>query len=145
MADLRTAHRILIEMFAEDPEPMPPWETGNLALLETCCECSEVQAFGVPKYPDLVAKAAKLFYSGVKLHCFPNGNKRFGVVVAITFLVRNGHYLIAPPGDIRDLAQYVAETKPTEPEGRPDVIVQELIGHFSQMVRKGRPPPLRGT
>src|SRR4051812_1035267 len=81
MDDLRLAHRLLAEVFEHDPEPLPGWEEGDPHGLATCRACIEVEAFGIQKYPDLPSAAAKLFYSTIKLHSSPNGNKRFALVL----------------------------------------------------------------
>jgi death-on-curing family protein len=137
LADLHTAHAALSMFFRDDPEPIPPWESGDIALLEMCCGCSEVAAFGTQKYPDLVGKAAKIFYSGIKLHCFQNGNKRFGLSVLVIFLYRNNKRLEATPGAMKDLAEYVAKTKPHEADGRPDKIVEELRDRLQGLIFDG--------
>lgn len=140
VADLREAHGVLSEVFADDPEPIPPWESGDMALLETCSGCSEVEAFGKAKYPDLVSKAGKLFYSGVKLHCFPNGNKRFGLVVMLMFVIRNNKHLDAPPGSLSDLAKYIAESDPLTAEGHHEKIVAEVTERIAALIRDGPHP-----
>jgi prophage maintenance system killer protein len=140
LADLRTAHSVLSDVFADDPEPIPEWETGDIPLLETCCGCSEVEAFGRQKYPDLLSKAGKLFYSGVKLHCFPNGNKRFGLVVMLMFVVQNNKHLDAPPGSLSDIAKYIAESDPLVPEGHHEKIAAEVTDRLAEMIRNGPYP-----
>ena len=68
MRALQTAHTLLLEVFEGDPEPFPAWTEGDQGGLQTYSACTEVY----DKYPDLPSKGAKLFYSGIKLHCFPN-------------------------------------------------------------------------
>ena len=120
-------------MFENDPEPMPPWEDGDSEKLEMLCHCSEVEAFGVQKYPDLVQKTAKVFYSGVKLHVFPNGNKRFALMTTIVFLILNGHRLRpdgVPPGVLSDLATEVAKTDPHQAGEDSETIIARLVTFF---------------
>lgn len=134
MHDLRLVHSVLVDLFRDDPEPMPEWSEADRALLETLCGCTEVRAFGRSKYPELHEKAAKLFYSGVKLHASPNGNKRFGVVVAMVFLLKNGHALKVRPGELVDLATRVANADPHQRETKPDRVIKLLGEAFEGLL-----------
>jgi death-on-curing family protein len=53
------------------------------------CGCTEVSLFGSFQYETLPKKAAKLFYSTIKTHPFPNGNKRFAFVAVLWLLIAN--------------------------------------------------------
>jgi hypothetical protein len=130
MEDLKLAHGVLAEVFAEDPEPIPSWEEGRSDLLATCRGCIEVESFGYRKYPDLPSAAAKLFYSACKLHAFPNGNKRFALVVTIFLLVKNRTRLTAGQGVSAQAAELVADSDPHSPEGAPDVMIGNLTEFF---------------
>jgi death-on-curing family protein len=132
MRDLRLAHAVLFEVFRNDPEPIPPWEQGELSKLETICGCTETGAFGQEKYPDACSKAAKLFYSAIKIHPFPNGNKRFALVLTITFFIRNDLRLVAPEGVGAESAKRVADSNPRAPESLPDVMVEALTEFFRE-------------
>lgn len=132
MRDLRVAHAVLAEFFKDDPEPVPPWEQGDTAKLETICHCTETGAFDVEKYPDVCAKAAKLFYSAIKIHPFPNGNKRFALVLTIVYFVRNDLRLMAPQGIGAESAKSVADSDPRSPEGRPDEMIERLTHFFRE-------------
>jgi death on curing protein len=101
MRDLWIAHHVLAEFFADDPEPIPAWDEGDAAKLEMCRACIEVQSCGVLKYPDVPSAAAKLFYSTIKLHAFPNGNKRFALVLTVAFILNNGLMFTAPRASAR--------------------------------------------
>ncbi|MDQ4040460.1 MAG: type II toxin-antitoxin system death-on-curing family toxin [Actinomycetota bacterium] len=96
--DLRIAYIVLAEVFHDDPEPIPAWERADPHALATCRACIEVEAFGVRKYRDLPSAAAKLFYSVIKLHPFPNGNKRFALVLTLLLIIKNNRRLTAPRG-----------------------------------------------
>jgi death-on-curing family protein len=137
MEDLRAAHGILSEVFKDDPEPMPSWDRGQAHLLETCCGCIETGAFGVRKYADLPAAAAKLFYSTIKLHPFPNGNKRFGFVLLLMLLIRNDRHLTCPPGTIASLAKRLSESDPHSPQGRPDPLIDEVATFLAANMAPG--------
>jgi len=140
MRDLEIAHEVLAEVFAEDPEPIPAWEEGNRSLLETCCACSEVEAFGVQKYPDIPAKVAKIFYSATKLHAFPNGNKRFAFVLTLQFLLLNNMRLTLDPGLGAELAKHVADSDPQSERGHPDRMVAMLSELFCEFTEPREEP-----
>jgi death-on-curing family protein len=129
MDDLRLAHRVLAEVFKDDPEPLPNWHHGDRTALATCRGCIEVEAFGQKKYPDLPAAAAKLFYSTIKLHAFPNGNKRFALVLTLLLLRKNNYLLTASQGVGSNIAKIVAATDPHVAVTAPDQII-ELLGDF---------------
>lgn len=111
MDDLEASHGVLAEVFANDPEPVPTWDEGRTDLLETLCGSVE-PTFGVRKYPDIPSAAAKVFYSGVKLHAVPNGNKRFGLSVLIRFLILNDQHLTCAPGSMAPLAEHISISDP---------------------------------
>jgi death-on-curing family protein len=130
MEDLEIAHEILAEVFADD-EPVPSWEQGDSNTLATCRACIEVEAFGVRKYGDLPSAAAKLFYSTIKLHAFPNGNKRFALVLTLGLLVKNGARLTAPQGIGSAVAKWVADSDPHSPDGAPDRMIEILTKFYA--------------
>lgn len=130
---LALAHQELTRLFEADPEPIPAWASGERDKLEMMCSCTEVEAFGVEKYPDIVSKTAKLFYSAIKLHPFPNGNKRFALIATLSFIIINDHRLKAEVGSAASLATYVATTDPHTPGGEPDrVITQRVRPYFEE-------------
>jgi death-on-curing family protein len=137
MRDLMSAHRILSDVFKNNPEPMPDWSQGDRHLLETCRGCTETSAFGVRKYPDLASAAAKLFYSTIKLHPFPNGNKRFGFALLLMFLIRNKSHLTCPPGTIASLAKEMSQSDPHHPNERPDLLVSSLTLLLKKYIAPG--------
>ena len=110
---------------------------ADRSKLEMCCHCTETSAFGKQKYPGLVPKAAKLFYSGIKLHVFPNGNKRFGVVVLLLFLILNDRRLEAEPGELAYMAQHVASANPRKEATKHDRVVVEIVELAEARIRPG--------
>jgi death-on-curing protein len=54
----------------------------------------QLEAFGDPP-PDLAALAATLAFGIVRNHAFADGNKRTSTVVTRTFLLLNGHDIVA--------------------------------------------------
>lgn len=127
MEYLESAHEAVAELFEDDPEPMPAWREGDRSKLETLCQCTEVAAFGHEKYPDFHVKVSKFFYSAIKLHPFPNGNKRFALMATIYFLLVNDCELKA---DIdfspTTMALIVARSNPHTSAGKPDIVVELL-------------------
>jgi death-on-curing family protein len=139
MEDLEWAHGVLAEVFADDPEPIPLWAEGSPSLLATCRGSIEVEALGVRKYPDLPSAAAKLFYSTCKLHAFPNGNKRFALVLTIYLIVKNGARLTAGQGVSAQAAELVADSNPHSPEGAPDLMIENLTRFFRDNLEPREP------
>lgn len=136
MDDLEASHRVLGEVFAQDSEPMPTWDEGRTDLLETLCGCIE-PAFGVRKYPDIQSAAAKVFYSAVKLHAFPNGNKRFGLSVLIRFLILNDRHLTCAPGSMAPLAEHISMSDPHDALETPDHVVAGIATFFETYLAPG--------
>jgi len=99
-----------------------------------CCNCTEVEAFGVQKYPDLPTKAAKLFYSTIKTHPFPNANKRFALVLTMTYLIVNDHTLTAEQGLGYRTATLIAQSDPHIVAEKPDAMVNLLADFFREHV-----------
>jgi death-on-curing family protein len=128
---MEMAHAVLAEFFKDDPEPIPAWEEGDPNRLAECRASIEVQAFGILKYPDLPSAVAKLFYSTIKAHSFPNGNKRYALVLAIALLVKNGYMLTAARGVGADEAKRVASTDPHQPETAPDEVISGLAEFYA--------------
>jgi death-on-curing family protein len=134
LAYLEVAHSILLELFEGDAEPLPSWGNGDRVKLETIAACTEVVAFGQSKYPDLPSKAAKLFYSTIKIHPFSNGNKRFAFCLTLAYLVVNDHRLMAATGIGADVAKWVADSDPHSPEGEPDGMCTALANFFVDFI-----------
>lgn len=134
MGDLLTAHVVLSEVFDDDPEPLPDWASADRHRLAECRACIEVEAFGAKKYPDLPSAVAKLFYSTIKLHTFPNGNKRFALVLALLLLIKNGYRLSAPRGVGAEVAKAVADSDPHNPETAPDVMIATLANFYAENI-----------
>jgi death-on-curing protein len=129
MSGMQAAHRVLVDIFGED-EPIPAWGEGHTPTLEMCCNCTEVEAFGQAKYPDLPSRAAKLFYATIKNHPFPNANKRLAFVVTLGYIAINDHRLTAPEGVGYEVAKWVADTDPQSDEGKPDKVIETLATFF---------------
>ena len=85
--DVLAIHLLAIQEFGGSPELL------SVDRLESCLETPSQTMFGDDLYPDIVSKAAILFFLIVKNHPFMDGNKRTGALVLLEFLERNGHTL----------------------------------------------------
>ena len=61
----------------------------DLKLLDSAVAQPQITMFGQYLYKDIFEMAAAYFFHIIKNHPFVDGNKRTGLVVAITFLERN--------------------------------------------------------
>ena len=82
---------------------------ADFGLLESAVLRPQTSVGGLDAYPDVHAKAAALFHSLVRNHCFIDGNKRTGVLAVIVFYNLNGFDVIASSDDLIALAIDVAE------------------------------------
>lgn len=127
---------VLVEFFADDPEPIPAWQEGNRGKLKMLCGCTEVSVFGEHQYENLAEKVAKLFYSAIKTHPFPNGNKRFALVAVLVLLVKNQTKLQAYQGEVAEKATWVADANPLDPATKPEVVIRDLVGFFEPRIAR---------
>ncbi|ACJ33977.1 type II toxin-antitoxin system death-on-curing family toxin [Anoxybacillus flavithermus] len=66
------------------------------SLLESAVYRPQQSVFGEDAYPTIFEKAAALFESLAKKHCFHNANKRTAFVALIQFLKYNGYRFVMP-------------------------------------------------
>ena len=83
--EILAIHIQVIREFGGTPEIL------SLERLGSSAESPQQTMFGDELYPDLVSKAAILFFSLIKNHPFLDGNKRTAVLGMLEFLKRNGH------------------------------------------------------
>jgi death-on-curing protein len=62
----------------------------DAGALASCISQPKTAVFGVERFPTLYDKAAAYCYFIVRLHPFFDGNKRAGLLAAITFLLDHG-------------------------------------------------------
>ena len=67
--------------------------TKEAGLLNSAVERAKQTVFGTDAYVDVFEKAAALFESLAKNHCFHNANKRTAFVCFVQFLAYNGYRL----------------------------------------------------
>ena len=121
------------EVSKEYGEPMPGWNEADRNKLETIPHCTETGAGDWSKYPDLSSKAAKLFYHAIKIHAFPNGNKRFAVAATMLLLLRHGMSFKITTTTLVNLATGVAESN--EPS---DQVIETLASGFTSLISDHR-------
>ncbi len=68
--------------------------------------------FGKDLYPTVFVKAAVYARDIIALHPFVDGNKRTGIVAAMTFLENNGYRFSAKRGEVENFAVKIAVDKP---------------------------------
>ncbi len=84
-------------------------DPSTLKSLET----KPLQAvFGKTLYPTIFQKAATYAYLIITQHPFADGNKRTGVMSALTFLEVNGYDIVATDDELFDLALHIVTKKP---------------------------------
>lgn len=85
------------------------------AALASCVAQPKTAVFGEERFPTVFDKAAAYCYFIVRMHPFFDGNKRTGLLAAITFLIDNG---IDPRFDAEAMYGAIirAATESSEPE-----------------------------
>jgi death-on-curing family protein len=93
-------------------EPIPDFSTRFPNALESCL-AAPFQTFGGKSlYPNLLAKAAMLFYLMVKNHPFQNGNKRLAMTTMFVYLYMNNKWLKIDNQELYNFAIWVASSNP---------------------------------
>jgi death on curing protein len=72
---------------------MPPDNLLNESNLDYLVDIVDAEMFGEPLYPNLWDKTAVYFFNIICNHIFTDGNKRTGLVSALTYLDHNGFML----------------------------------------------------
>ncbi len=92
-------------------ERIPPFNTADLNILESCLETPFQSFRGEDLYKGIVEKSAALFYFLIKNHPFQNGNKRLAITITWAFLIENGKWLKIPTEALYELSKEVAKSK----------------------------------
>jgi len=77
-------------------------------MLESAVAMPRQQFDGVYLHSDLAAMAAAYMFHLCMNHAFNDGNKRVAVLAATTFLIVNGHEVVADPAEFEELTLPVA-------------------------------------
>lgn len=80
-------------------------------LLDSALNRPKQSAFGDEAYPTMYGKAAALFESLAKNHCFHNANKRTAFASLYMFLRQNGYKMNASPKEAEDFTVAMVENK----------------------------------
>lgn len=72
---------------------MPPDNLLNESNLDYLVDIVDAEMFGEPLYPNIWDKTAVYFFSIICNHIFTDGNKRTGLVAALTYLELHGYEL----------------------------------------------------
>ncbi|GAA0606225.1 type II toxin-antitoxin system death-on-curing family toxin [Virgibacillus siamensis] len=110
--DVILIHFMIMKKFGEG-EQAGIKEQG---LLESAVHRPQQSAFGEDAYPTIFEKAASLFESLARNHCFYNGNKRTAFAAVDIFLKKNGFKLKRNDAENEDFTVVVAEGKVTAQE-----------------------------
>jgi len=103
-------HEVLVQDFANSPNPIAPPGVRSSALLESAVGRQCTSLGGVLKYPDPISNAATLAYGICCDHAFHNGNKRTALVSMLVHLDRNQLTLFdTNQGDLYELMVGIAD------------------------------------
>lgn len=114
-------HRIAVAVFDTTEDPIVPFHERTLSLLDAALQLPRATFGSMEMYGSLEEKAATMFYSLIKNHPFPNGNKRIAVAALLVFLYINEQWVTANPQELYELAIAVATSDPAH---RHDVLVR---------------------
>lgn len=123
----------------EIQEPIPSFRPYNEQLLESALAQPRQTFDGKDLYKVLDQKAAVLYFSLVKNHCFQNGNKRIATASLLVFLWINDRWLKA---DSKELAQWAIRIAASE--GSDGNLREELIQELQTWIKDNlidRPDP----
>ena len=81
------------------------------SLLSSAVNRPKQSAWGEDAYPTIFEKAAALFESLAKNHCFFNANKRTAFASLYVFLRKNGYYIKVDPLEAEDFVVNVVAQK----------------------------------
>ena len=96
-------------------------------LIESAMAQPQASFGGEYLHEDLFAMASAYLFHIVKNHAFLDGNKRTGLISALTFLGLNGHFISSPSPLLYEATMRVAEGKLGK---------AELAELFRQLTRK---------
>lgn len=97
LTEVLELHRLLIEQSGGSPGLREP------GALESAVAQPHMTFGGEDLYPTVVEKAAAIGFSLIMNHPFLDGNKRIGHAAMETFLVLNGHEIVAPVDEQEDV------------------------------------------
>ncbi len=117
-------HNQLVEIFAEEDDPISPSGPKDMGLLESATHRPQTSLSSVEKYPTLCGKAAALFHSLVLNHPFHNGNKRTALVSVVVFLDLNKYTVESTDDELFDFV--ISTAKRYTRSGKPGTSDDEV-------------------
>lgn len=112
----KMCHRLAVAVFDTKEDPIAPFKEHERPLLDSALNLPKQTFGGVELYPDLITKAAVLYYTLNKNHPFRNGNKRIATSSLLVFLFINNKWLDAGKSEMVEKALAVAKSMPEERE-----------------------------
>lgn len=128
------AHRLAISFFAEYSEPLPDFSQHDRGLLDSALSLPRATFGRKELYPTLPEKAAIMFYSIIKNHAFPNGNKRLATATLLVFLYLNGYWITS---EQEAIYQWAIEVAQSDAQQR-DQIVERLSAWLKKRITTKR-------
>lgn len=107
--DVLLLHKKVMERFGNKT-----YALRDRGLLESAVFQPQALAFGEYLHKDIYEMAAAYCYHIIKNHPFIDGNKRTGILTALTFLEKNGISISATSDEIYMFALDVASSKITK-------------------------------
>jgi death on curing protein len=101
--------------------PKEPQGVKDKGLLSSAVNRPKQSAFGEDAYPTIYEKAAALFESLLKNHCFYNANKRIAFASLYMFLRQNKYKLIVDPKRAEDFCVQIVDPEQS------DVSFEEIV------------------
>lgn len=86
--------------------------------------------YGQPLYDTVFKQAASIMEGIIRLHPFPDGNKRTALLAAHAFLFTNGQYMVVPPDTVRFMVNIAQSTTHTSEE------ISKLIDNIAAWMEK---------
>ncbi|KKW35962.1 MAG: Death-on-curing family protein, partial [Candidatus Giovannonibacteria bacterium GW2011_GWA2_53_7] len=108
----KICHRIAVDYFDRDEEPIAPFDHHTNELLESALNLPRATFGQQELYPSLKEKASVLYYSLIKNHPFENGNKRIATATLLVFLAFNDRWLKDQADELTQKAIWVAKSSP---------------------------------
>ncbi|WP_423800859.1 type II toxin-antitoxin system death-on-curing family toxin [Neobacillus sp. SAB-20_R2A] len=110
--------------------PKEPQGLKDEGLLSSAVNRPKQSAFGEDAYPSIYEKAAELFESLLKNHCFHNANKRTAFASLYMFLRQNKYRLIVPPKKAEDFCVQIVDPAQSE------VSFEEIVAWIQKWTEK---------
>jgi death-on-curing protein len=117
-------------------EPIPDYNTHNIALLDSALAAPRQTFSGKFLYPTLAKQGAILFYSLIKNHPFENGNKRIAVMSLLVFLRLNNKWIDMVPYNLYLLAKKVAKSD-RKHQKKTQALIEHTIENFLVDIESG--------